>query len=541
MSRFPWRDTSTDIAGGQPPQWETPQGAQKKADDALKESKDYTDEQNANFNAHIEDATIHVTPADKLNWNSKAPGVHTHANATPTTPGFMSAEDKTKLNGVEVEANKYVHPATHPPAIIAQDTGNRFVSDAEKAGWSGKAEPTEATTTVKGLMSPTDKQKLNGIQVAAEVNQNAFSGVNDVAATSKTDTLQLTGGTGITITTNPTNKQVTITATGDATPGAHASSHVTGGTDVIPDAVTNGASGLMSGADAQYLRVGVPGRFEEIVEYVDSQIEAIPPVNDASLADKGIVMLSDATDGDRDTVAATEKAVGLAFQYGIERKAEVVAALNSIGVSASTTESWDQLIAKMSGVIRATGTATAAQVLAGSTFSNVGANGLAGAMVNRTGNISGQSVSNSSTTLRIRPQPGFYPGDAGNSVQITDPNFSPANIALGVSLFGKIGTLVANLLAYGSVNTTESGGNISIQIPSLTFDPKVAVLIYDDYNLIISVNGSPYGLPTDFHTNLTLGVVKPGYASRNFNKMLSLQYVGNSQITQGTYKYLLIG
>ncbi|WP_405154779.1 hypothetical protein [Paenibacillus sp. FSL K6-0108] len=254
MSRTPWRDTSTDIAGGQPPQWETPQGAQVKADEALKESKDYTDEQNVNFNAHIEDTTIHVTPADKTNWNSKAPGVHTHPNATPTTPGFMSAEDKTKLNGVEAEANKYVHPATHPPAIIAQDTENRFVSDAEKAGWSGKAEPTEATTTVKGLMSPTDKQKLNGIQAAAEVNQNAFSKVNDVEASSKTDTLQLTGGTGITVTTDPSTKRVIVTSTGTATPGAHASSHVTGGSDVIPDAVTGGASGLMSGTDAKFVR-----------------------------------------------------------------------------------------------------------------------------------------------------------------------------------------------------------------------------------------------------------------------------------------------
>lgn len=197
MSRFPWRDTSTDIAGGQPPQWETPQGAQKKADDALKESKDYTDEQNVNFNAHIEDTTIHVTPADKANWNSKAPGVHTHANATPTTPGFMSPEDYTKLKGVEAEANKYVHPATHPPAIIAQDAANRFVSDAEKAAWNGKAETTEATTATKGLLSPPDKQKLDGIEVEAEVNQNAFSGVNGVVATSKSDTLQLTGGTAL--------------------------------------------------------------------------------------------------------------------------------------------------------------------------------------------------------------------------------------------------------------------------------------------------------------------------------------------------------
>lgn len=279
MSRYPWRDTSTDIAGGQPPQWETPQGAQTKADEALKEAKDYTDQQNTEFTEHIEDTTIHVTPADKVNWNSKAPGVHTHANATLTTPGFMSAEDKTKLNGIEEGANNYVHPVTHPPTIIAQDTGNRFVTDAEKVTWNGKAETTEATTSAKGLMSAGDKQKLNAIQTGAEVNQNAFSQVNDVVASDPSDVVTFVGGTGITVTTNPSTKQVTVTATGDATPGAHASSHITGGSDVIPNAVTDGASGLMSGTDAKFVRVdgeskaGAQAKAYAVREYVDGRLD----------------------------------------------------------------------------------------------------------------------------------------------------------------------------------------------------------------------------------------------------------------------------
>jgi len=52
--------------------------------------------------------------------------------------GLMSAADKIKLNGIEENANKYIHPPTHPPSIIAQDSNNRFVTDAEKANfWSG--------------------------------------------------------------------------------------------------------------------------------------------------------------------------------------------------------------------------------------------------------------------------------------------------------------------------------------------------------------------------------------------------------------------
>lgn len=97
--------------------------------------------------------------------------------------------------------------------------------------------------------------------------------------------------------------------------------------------------------------------------------------------------LSDATDGTRSDVAASEKAVGLvmqeaqaAKQAGNERKADVVAALVAKGISASTSESWDSLIAKMAAIIKATGNATAAQVRAGVTFSNATANGLTGTL-----------------------------------------------------------------------------------------------------------------------------------------------------------------
>lgn len=48
------------------------------------------------------------------------PDTHTHADATTTVAGFMSASDKTKLNGVATNANNYVHPTTdgnkHVPA-----------------------------------------------------------------------------------------------------------------------------------------------------------------------------------------------------------------------------------------------------------------------------------------------------------------------------------------------------------------------------------------------------------------------------------------
>lgn len=71
-----------------------------------------------------------------------------------------------------------------------------------------------ATASANGLMSSTDKSKLNGISSGAEVNQNAFSnitvGTATVSADSKTDTLTLVAGNNVTITPDAANDKITI-------------------------------------------------------------------------------------------------------------------------------------------------------------------------------------------------------------------------------------------------------------------------------------------------------------------------------------------
>ncbi|WP_141500977.1 hypothetical protein [Paenibacillus luteus] len=104
-----------------------------------------------------------ATDAEKAAWNAKA----STAAATTTTAGLQSASDKSKLDGIESGANNYTHPATHPPSIIAQDTSNRFVTDAEKSGWNAKASTAVATTSAAGLQSASDKTKLDGVASGA--------------------------------------------------------------------------------------------------------------------------------------------------------------------------------------------------------------------------------------------------------------------------------------------------------------------------------------------------------------------------------------
>jgi hypothetical protein len=123
-----------------------------------------------------------------------------------------------------------VHPSTHPASMITETTTKRFVSDAEKNTWNtvtSKADLTYVNTELnkkvdkisgKGLSTEdytsAEKTKLSGIEAGAEVNQNAFSnikvGTTTIAADSKTDTLELTAGTGITLTPDATNDKVTV-------------------------------------------------------------------------------------------------------------------------------------------------------------------------------------------------------------------------------------------------------------------------------------------------------------------------------------------
>lgn len=73
-----------------------------------------------------------------------------------------------------------------------------------------------ATQSKQGLMSATDKTKLDGVAVGAQVNANGYSEVivdsTVIDATTDSDTLQLTGS-NVTLTGDAVNKEVTIGVT----------------------------------------------------------------------------------------------------------------------------------------------------------------------------------------------------------------------------------------------------------------------------------------------------------------------------------------
>lgn len=188
---------------------------------------------------------------------------HSHSNASAEAAGFMSASDKTKLDGIAESANNYTHPATHSADIITDGTTNKAYTATEKTKLSGIATSANnythpnhsgdvtsvgdgattiandavtnaklanmAANTIKGRITAStgDPEDLTATQVrtiinvadGAEVNQNAFStvavsGQSDVVADSKTDTLTFVAGTNITITTDAGADSITINASG---------------------------------------------------------------------------------------------------------------------------------------------------------------------------------------------------------------------------------------------------------------------------------------------------------------------------------------
>ena len=125
--------------------------------------------------------------------SGKASSSHSHDAATTSAAGFMSATDKEKLDGIATGANAYEHPTSGPSSSSSTskgDTTNQTPSfgatfkvtseTVDKYGHTTTlGEHTvkipNATATAStggeggsaGLMSATDKEKLNGVESGA--------------------------------------------------------------------------------------------------------------------------------------------------------------------------------------------------------------------------------------------------------------------------------------------------------------------------------------------------------------------------------------
>ena len=217
-----------------------------------KESVDTYDDIETTYPNPVDGWTVNVKDTDITYRYDGENWIAISANsiplATTSVDGRMSKTDKAKLDGIASGANKYTHPSyTSRTSGLYKITvdGSGHVSGATAVAKSDitalgipstNTTYSNATTSAAGLMSATDKSKLDGVASGAEVNQNAFSNVKvgsaTVAADAKTDTLELVAGSNVTITPDATNDKITIAAT-----------------NTTYSTVTQSANGLMSSAD----------------------------------------------------------------------------------------------------------------------------------------------------------------------------------------------------------------------------------------------------------------------------------------------------
>jgi hypothetical protein len=256
-------------------------------------------------------------------------------------------------------------------------------------------------------------------------------------------------------------------------------------------------------------------------------------IPDASLTQKGVVQLSSAINSTAEDRAATPAAVKqaydaaqLAFIAGNERKVDVVAALVAIGVTATTSDTWPQLIAKISAVIRATGDAAVGDVREGKIFSTAAGN-------NKTGTLTVRATSAVTVTPSQSAQV-LNPGIYDNTITIPAVTFDAAAVLTGTSIAGKAGTMPnwagSNPAAVG-YRKSGVAGRLHVTPPSGRFDGAAETYV-DSADFVptnVLAGKTPFGMAgtmpnrandqqataiwTDGAGNLSLGFPTGGYVT----------------------------
>lgn len=146
------------------------------------------------------DATTKANAASASAQAASAPVAHvgssgtSHATATTTVAGYLSAADKTKLDGVAAGATNYTHPANHPPTIISQDASNRFVTDAQMAAWNAKQAELVSGTNIKTI-GGASVLGLGDIAVSNGITRSARTINTELAVADRGALIDITGGT----------------------------------------------------------------------------------------------------------------------------------------------------------------------------------------------------------------------------------------------------------------------------------------------------------------------------------------------------------
>ena len=176
--------------------------------DALQEEID--EKANASdLTSHTGNTTVHITATERTNWNdAKTHADSTHARTDATKVEASTTNGNIKINGTEV--NVYTHPTTsgnkHIPSGGSEGQILKWSSDGT-AVWGNESGTTynNATTSVAGLMSPTDKTKLDATNIAYATCSTSGSTAAKVVTISGNTNWTLTTGSKIIVYFSNTN------------------------------------------------------------------------------------------------------------------------------------------------------------------------------------------------------------------------------------------------------------------------------------------------------------------------------------------------
>lgn len=119
--------------------------------------------------------------------------------ATSSVDGKMSKSDKSKMDGIEAGANKYVHPSTHPASMITQDATHRMVTDEQISNWNDAAQSgsyaiaTGTANVYAVTLTPAPTAYTEGMALCVKINITSTGAstlnVNGLGAKSILDSL----------------------------------------------------------------------------------------------------------------------------------------------------------------------------------------------------------------------------------------------------------------------------------------------------------------------------------------------------------------
>lgn len=124
------------------------------------------------------------------------------AEVTTKAKGLMSASDKTKLDGIAAGANKII-----VDTVLSNSSTNPVQNKVIQSALDGKAGTTVATQSVNGLLSSADKKKLDGIATGATkiTVDTALSDTSTNPVQNKVINSALSGKAGTSVATTSAN------------------------------------------------------------------------------------------------------------------------------------------------------------------------------------------------------------------------------------------------------------------------------------------------------------------------------------------------